>query len=102
MHYQGASFDIQYKICNEETLLKIKFSGCIPEDIILLIKKSQKAFNNKIISVSKDEYNYLKSPLFYTFCDYPTFFNFLIRVSLLYQKCIDILYNIKRKIFNHS
>jgi hypothetical protein len=96
VHYQGASFDLCFPICSEESFLKIKMSGIIPENVAKMIGRGTKAFELYRVILSTSQYDYLGSPMLAVYQDYPKFFLFLLYISYIYRIILTKCSGLKR------
>ena len=88
-----------YPICSKETLMRIKSDGVVSEQCASQLKLSNRLFDK--VSVSSDYFLVRKEvldPCWGLYCDYPSFFRFLLRLSSSYKRVVTCLWNFKRSI----
>lgn len=100
LHYQSSDLNYIYEIFNEITFLKIKYKGNISEEIHKMIESPKQYCKNKKLMISGTQIDFVQSPMYEIFIQFPIFFKIITYISLIYQKIKVSIWNIKNKLIN--
>ncbi len=99
IHYLASNkMSVKYLLGEDETFMRIKESGSIPEDIKKLIKRPRTAFSENTQFVGDTQIKFLKSNIYHIYLSYPSFYKFLDRTASIYLNIRALFGKVKTKV----